>query len=435
MQTLNKTENVELINNLIVKLFRYAETSKETEEKLNEFISQRKGEIKSINDYNNAVFSFIFEYDLKDGKTPADVFLKKEDLSDEEKALAENMKSSIVSVFEIKKVSKEGFELYNLVNEKTYNVLTLVKNVNFRGVIPGQYLAGRIFNNDGIYYLIGINNLLSSTAKQDVYKYAIVTQLNNNELLYKDNDEKKAEIDKTVKGIGKKFQKFFGEKEIIVSSKNVDELLGYFNDYVETDTLNKPDNYEELVQKIEKFEYFEVEEFTRSNVDPVEVLGRSFSSHEKAYDTGIIFDNASGLLVLPFYGTFKEIFKSGDYKSVTNYKDCIITYLESAGIPSEVILSVYNENKDSFLKVIKEALELDEEPTIDGLLKKYKGGNKNSKKYSALTIMYCSKAFNEFMALSDSSKTAQKAAAMNIGRNDPCPCGSGKKYKKCCLSN
>jgi hypothetical protein len=21
-----------------------------------------------------------------------------------------------------------------------------------------------------------------------------------------------------------------------------------------------------------------------------------------------------------------------------------------------------------------------------------------------------------------------------IGRNDPCPCGSGRKYKKCCLS-
>jgi preprotein translocase subunit SecA len=21
-----------------------------------------------------------------------------------------------------------------------------------------------------------------------------------------------------------------------------------------------------------------------------------------------------------------------------------------------------------------------------------------------------------------------------VGRNDPCPCGSGKKFKKCCLS-
>ena len=23
---------------------------------------------------------------------------------------------------------------------------------------------------------------------------------------------------------------------------------------------------------------------------------------------------------------------------------------------------------------------------------------------------------------------------MKIGRNDPCPCGSGKKYKQCCLT-
>ena len=21
-----------------------------------------------------------------------------------------------------------------------------------------------------------------------------------------------------------------------------------------------------------------------------------------------------------------------------------------------------------------------------------------------------------------------------VGRNDPCPCGSGKKYKKCCMA-
>jgi hypothetical protein len=24
-------------------------------------------------------------------------------------------------------------------------------------------------------------------------------------------------------------------------------------------------------------------------------------------------------------------------------------------------------------------------------------------------------------------------ASPKVGRNDPCPCGSGKKYKKCCL--
>lgn len=31
------------------------------------------------------------------------------------------------------------------------------------------------------------------------------------------------------------------------------------------------------------------------------------------------------------------------------------------------------------------------------------------------------------------SQAPSRRAAPRIGRNDPCPCGSGKKYKKCCL--
>jgi hypothetical protein len=30
---------------------------------------------------------------------------------------------------------------------------------------------------------------------------------------------------------------------------------------------------------------------------------------------------------------------------------------------------------------------------------------------------------------------AQEKTMAKIGRNDPCPCGSGKKYKKCCLQH
>ena len=29
-------------------------------------------------------------------------------------------------------------------------------------------------------------------------------------------------------------------------------------------------------------------------------------------------------------------------------------------------------------------------------------------------------------------RPVRKTAAQKVGRNDPCPCGSGKKYKKCC---
>ena len=34
---------------------------------------------------------------------------------------------------------------------------------------------------------------------------------------------------------------------------------------------------------------------------------------------------------------------------------------------------------------------------------------------------------------SSSSRTVKKSK--KVGRNDPCPCGSGKKYKKCCGMN
>ena len=31
--------------------------------------------------------------------------------------------------------------------------------------------------------------------------------------------------------------------------------------------------------------------------------------------------------------------------------------------------------------------------------------------------------------------TGPKRAAKSVGRNEPCPCGSGKKYKDCCGKN
>jgi preprotein translocase subunit SecA len=32
----------------------------------------------------------------------------------------------------------------------------------------------------------------------------------------------------------------------------------------------------------------------------------------------------------------------------------------------------------------------------------------------------------------ETAKKPKKRSSEKVGRNDPCPCGSGKKYKKCC---
>ncbi|HIT54889.1 TPA: SEC-C domain-containing protein, partial [Candidatus Galligastranaerophilus intestinigallinarum] len=39
------------------------------------------------------------------------------------------------------------------------------------------------------------------------------------------------------------------------------------------------------------------------------------------------------------------------------------------------------------------------------------------------------KAFSKVLNKKEENENKFK----NIGRNDPCPCGSGKKFKKCCM--
>jgi preprotein translocase subunit SecA len=36
------------------------------------------------------------------------------------------------------------------------------------------------------------------------------------------------------------------------------------------------------------------------------------------------------------------------------------------------------------------------------------------------------------MVTNGTEKTEAKKKGKLVGRNDPCPCGSGKKYKQCC---
>ncbi|MDT8444250.1 MAG: SEC-C metal-binding domain-containing protein [Desulfuromonadales bacterium] len=40
---------------------------------------------------------------------------------------------------------------------------------------------------------------------------------------------------------------------------------------------------------------------------------------------------------------------------------------------------------------------------------------------------------SDFEKLANPPKPVKQS--IKIGRNDPCPCGSGKKYKKCCSQN
>ena len=47
-------------------------------------------------------------------------------------------------------------------------------------------------------------------------------------------------------------------------------------------------------------------------------------------------------------------------------------------------------------------------------------------------VSHALRSLQESGGVPDAEDAGNVLAKPDVGRNDPCPCGSGKKYKKCC---
>ena len=148
-----------------------------------------------------------------------------------------------------------------------------------------------------------------------------------------------------------------------------------------------------------------------------------FSSHKETYDVGIIYDKELGLYAIPFYGTFNKIFEVKDYTKILNYDACIKYFLENDKYSANLIRMVADKHKN-FMEIVNSVLA--KNYTLDELLKKYKRRYVDNR----------SKVFSNTLGIiEDNENKPEIDTSKKIGRNDPCPCGSGKKYKKCCGAN
>jgi len=79
---------------------------------------------------------------------------------------------------------------------------------------------------------------------------------------------------------------------------------------------------------------------------------------------------------------------------------------------------LYNIKKEFFDNILNPKKEKYLLGTYTKLLKKYE--------------KLCPERFESWDDEEDSKHQPFRRSEPKIGRNDPCPCGSGKKYKKCC---
>lgn len=426
---MNIQERMDSINGVIKNIADFIQSHEEIKLDFNEYLRTIGANSKGNVPLQTACFSYILERNLgEDLKSIPQLYLENsKGLDKETKEIVEAIDNSISSVFEIKKVTKTGFDLLNIVNERRYLITSLMKMTAFRGLGSGDYIIARIVNLNGDYFLLEISGVLPATKKDDAYRFAVAKIIQNPELVYLDNPEKQKEIEDDVAEIYQKFVDFFGTTEIITTNKHADDLIGMFNDYAEDGT--KVD-YKDLIVEPEEYKFFNVSEFNNSYDNFLENSLGGFSAHKETYDVGIIYDKELGLYAIPFYGTFNKIFEVKDYTKVLNFDSCIKYFLENDKYSANLIRMVADKHKN-FMEIVNAVLG--KNYTLEELLKKYKRRYVSNKIISSTTVLYRSNAFSNTLGIiEDNENKPQFDTTKKIGRNDPCPCGSGKKYKKCC---
>lgn len=408
-------DKIKGINDVVKDIFEFTQSNEKVKADFDEYLATIGARNISLNQMEKIFLPYIFERRIEN-KSILEMFKEEKGTQD----IIESFIKAQASIFEIKKILKNGFELYNLINEKTYTVLSLTKMTNFRGIYAGQYITARIFELDGDYYVIEISSVLSHSQKEEAYRYAVMKLVHSPRMLYFDNPEKEEEIKKTISEMYQKFIKTFDTDLILTTNKHADDIIGAFNEGEEVDLSDKGCD-------ITDFKFFHVKELDNNYSNFLENSMGGFSSHNEIYDVAVIFDEKNGLYAIPFYKTFCTIFE--DKTKVENAKNCVEYFLTNDSIPN-IILDRVSTQYRNFMDTINEIM--DTKYTYEELINKYKSDYLNNRIYSSATILFCSKAFSEIFDFITEPQPEKPVITQKVGRNDPCPCGSGKKFKNCC---
>lgn len=411
---------------VLEELMNFIQNDEEVKQDFNEY-SSTMGGLKH-NTLMELAVPYIFERNIPNKNCSViELYLQKhETLPDEARKLLIALKTPISSIFEIKKNIKNGFELLNLVNEKTYDAIYPFKMTNLRGLGVGQFLVARLFNFEDATYIIDISGALPSTKKSDAMRFAVAKIIQEPHLVYMDNPVKEKEIQENVKMMNQKFVEAFGSNMIFTTSNHSDEIISMFNEYAENGTLV---DLEGKIEEPKEYKYFEVKDYNTNYNNFIENSVTGYYNKQQIYDIAVTFQPEEGLYIVPFYKSLERILTSDKPEEIENYDKCVKYFLEAPTISAKILTDI-NNKYPRFTEIANKVLN--ENSTFEELLKKYK--DTEHKVFSHTTILYNSNVFSSTLTDIVDTKKKEGIDYSNVKRNDPCPCGSGKKYKNCCLN-
>ena len=364
--------------------------------------------IDSEDEFHEFTDNFVYSYKFPDGLTIIERFVSETaDLSENEKAIVLRWKDPFGGIFQVKRTLPNGFIAENLINEVDYTIKPTTIPLQFERLAkPGAFFRAKIIPvSDNEYIFSGTQEFLDISEKE-VLKVVASFQTKHPELAFRDNEEKIRKGFELQNKDRELFIEYFGSDEVLTEGKKLPDLAAEFMDY--------------RLSKIEKPlpEGYKPPEMNF----PIGLL--------QSRDVGIVFNELSGQHYLINYGIILNVFQSPDEVKIQRYKRDILTYLEDQTISPIVLRRLFfrfPQNTEFVIRKILDRPEFSLEKDFDSLMDEFKPSFKGKKIYPYILPMS-----HKLVEAMRSEPNPKKGNGKKVGRNDPCPCGSGKKYKKCC---
>jgi hypothetical protein len=364
--------------------------------------------IDSQDGFHEFTDNFVYAYRFPDDLTVIDRFVSEtSDLSEKEKAIVLRWKDPVVGLFQVKRTVPDGFVAENLINEVDYTIKpTTIPRKLEQLARPGAFFRAKIIPaSDSEYIFSGVQEFLD-ISEEEILKRVAQLQMKHPQFAFRDNEERIRRGFELQKKDRELFIEYFGSDEVLTEGRKLPILADEFMNY-RLSKIEKPlpEGYRHPVMHF-----------------PERLL--------KAKDVGIVFDEISGQHYLVNYGIMLDVFQSPDGSKIQRYKRDILTYLEDQTISPHVLRRLFFKFPQNAEFVIQKILDMPQfslEKDFDSLIDEFKPSFKGKRIYPYILPMS-----PKYVKAIKPELHQKKKDERKVGRNDPCPCGSGRKYKKCC---
>ncbi len=364
--------------------------------------------IKSEDEFHEFTDNFVYSYRFPDDLTVIDRFVSETpNLSEKEKAIVLKWKDPVVGLFQVKRTLLDGFVAENLINEVDYTIKpTTIPQEFERLAKPGAFFRAKIIPvSDNEYIFSGVQEFLDVSEKE-ILKMVANIQMKHPQFAFRDNEERMRRGFELQKKDRELFIEYFGSDEALTEGRKLPALAAEFMDY--------------RLSKVEK-------PLPEGYKPPEMHFPKGLL---KSKDVGIVFDELSGQHYLVNYGIILNVFQSPDELKIQRYKRDILTYLEDQTISPYLLKKLFfkfPQNAEAIIRRILGRPEFSLEKDFDFLMDEFKPSFKGKRIYPYILPMS-----PKYVKVMRPELDQKKENGQKVGRNDPCPCESGKKYKKCC---